>query len=113
METKNLGVVKSIFVQSTSPVRTDVWWYDTINNVLKYWDIVSTRWTNAINPIVLYAVTDGAPTKSEITAAMGVTPVVAGAGYRRTIKDTSGTGLLYFIESDGTDWFYSVTTKAT
>ena len=112
METKNLGLVKSIFVQSTSPVRTDVWWYDTLHNVLKYWDVASSRWTNAINPILLANVTDDIPTAAEITLAVGMTAAVAGAGYRRTIKDTSGSGLLYIVESDGTDWFFIPYTKA-
>ena len=44
METKNLGLVKAIFTQSTSPVRTDVWLYDTVNSVLKYWDTGSLTW---------------------------------------------------------------------
>ena len=44
METKNLGLVKAIFIQSTSPVRTDVWWYDTVNNLLKYWDVGLLTW---------------------------------------------------------------------
>jgi hypothetical protein len=113
METKNLGQVKSIFRQSTSPVRTDVWWFDTVNNVLKYWDITSAMWTTAVNPMISYAVTDGAPTKVQITAAMGMTPIVAGAGYRGSIKDTSGTGLIYQVQSDGTEWYFTTMTKAT
>jgi hypothetical protein len=44
METKNLGLVKAIFTQSASPIRTDVWWYDTINSILKYWDVGSLTW---------------------------------------------------------------------
>jgi hypothetical protein len=44
METKNLGLVKAMFTQPTSPVRTDVWWYDTINSLLKYWDIGLLQW---------------------------------------------------------------------
>jgi hypothetical protein len=44
METKNLGLVKAMFVQPTSPVRTDVWWYDTINAILKYWDAGTLQW---------------------------------------------------------------------
>ena len=47
METKNLGLVKSVFVQSTSPVRVDVWWYDTINGVIKYYDIETASWVSA------------------------------------------------------------------
>jgi hypothetical protein len=56
--------------------------------------------------------TDNTPTNAEIDAATGLTPATAGAGYQITIKDSDGTGLLYRIESDGTDWFYTVMTKA-
>jgi len=58
------------------------------------------------------ALTDGAPTDAEIDAATGLTPSTAGAGWQVTINDTDGTGLLYRIESDGTDWYYTVLTKA-
>lgn len=58
------------------------------------------------------AVTDNTPTDAEIDAATGLTPATAGAGWQCTIKDSNGTGLLYRIESDGTDWFYTVMTKA-
>ena len=42
----------------------------------------------------------------------GSTAAQAGVGYTVTIKDTDGTGLLYRVESDGTNYFYHVTTKA-
>jgi hypothetical protein len=58
------------------------------------------------------SLTDGAPTDSEIDAATGLTPSTAGAGYQITIKDSSGTGLLYKIESDGTYWYWILMTKA-
>lgn len=58
------------------------------------------------------ALTDGTPTDAEIDAATGTTPAAVGAGWKRTIKDTNGTGLLYIVESDGTNWFYSVMAKA-
>ena len=58
------------------------------------------------------ALTDNAPTAAEINGIIGVTAVQAGAGFVMTIKDTTGTALLYRFESDGTDWFYVVTTKA-
>lgn len=51
------------------------------------------------------ALTDGTPTAAEVTAAIGFAPSVAGAGFQITIKDNNGTGLLYKIESDGTDWY--------
>lgn len=53
------------------------------------------------------ALTDGIPTGTEIDSATGLTPATAGAGYQVTIKDSGGTGLLYRVESDGTDWYYS------
>lgn len=58
------------------------------------------------------SLTDGAPTASEITSITGLTSTAAGAGFQVTIKDSDGTGLLYKIESDGTDWHYTVMTKA-
>lgn len=65
-----------------------------------------------LNTQLQAALTDNTPTDSEIDAATGLTPASAGAGYHRTIKDTSGSGLLYRIESDGSDWYYIVMTKA-
>lgn len=58
------------------------------------------------------SLTDGTPTDAEIDAIIGTTPAVVGIGYRRTIKDSDGTGLLYRIESDGTNWFYWVSVTA-
>jgi hypothetical protein len=58
------------------------------------------------------ALTDGTPTAAEINTATGLTPATAGAGYHRTIKDTTGTALLYRIESDGTSWFFNAMIKA-
>jgi hypothetical protein len=58
------------------------------------------------------ALTDGVPTATELDSATGLTASTAGTGYQAIIKDTSGTGLMYKIYSDGTDWYYSVTTKA-
>jgi hypothetical protein len=59
-----------------------------------------------VNQIVA-ALTDGAPTDTEIDTATGTTPSAAGAGFQCTIKDSSGSGLVYKVESDGTDWYYS------
>ena len=58
------------------------------------------------------ALTDGAPTNAEINTATGTTPANVGAGWQCTIKDNNGSGLLYKIESDGTNWFYIVMTQA-
>lgn len=58
------------------------------------------------------SLTDGTPTTAQITSAVGESPSDVRAGYQATIKDTDGTGLLYKIESDGTDWFYTVMTKS-
>ena len=58
------------------------------------------------------SLTDGIPTDAQIDAIIGTTPALKGAGYKVTIKDTDGTGLLYFIESDGTNWLYIAFTKA-
>jgi hypothetical protein len=40
----NLGFVKPIFSQSTSPSRVDVWWYDTVNHVFKYFHTTKLMW---------------------------------------------------------------------
>jgi hypothetical protein len=56
---------------------------------------------------IVAALTDGAPTDTEIDTATGTTPSAAGAGFQCTIKDSSGSGLVYKVESDGTDWYYS------
>jgi len=58
------------------------------------------------------SLTDGVPTDTQIDGITSLTPATAGAGYQVTIKDSDGTGLLYKIESDGTDWYYTVMTKA-
>ncbi len=58
------------------------------------------------------ALTDNTPTDAEIDAATSLTPSTAGAGWQCTIKDNNGSGLLYKIESDGTDWYYIALTKA-
>jgi hypothetical protein len=65
-----------------------------------------------LNTQISAALTDGVPTAAEINAATALTPATAGAGYHRIIKDNNGTGLLYYIESDGTYWYYTVMTKA-
>lgn len=56
------------------------------------------------------SLTDNVPTTAEINAITFDSPVNAGAGYQVTIKDTDGSGLLYRVESDGTNWYYSPTT---
>ena len=58
------------------------------------------------------ALTDGIPTATEISGITGMTPISARAGFQCTIRDTDGSKLLYKIESDGTDWFYVIMTKA-
>jgi hypothetical protein len=57
------------------------------------------------------SLTDGMPTAAEINAIVG-TASDKKAGYQVTIKDSDGTGLLYKVESDGTDWYYIILTKA-
>jgi hypothetical protein len=110
-ETKNLGLVKGIFSQSTPPVRTDVLWFDTVNILLKAYDTVALKWLPH-NIQLSGVLTDSNPSAAEIDAIIGLTAANAGAGFKVTIKDTSGTGLLYIIESDGSDWFYVQMTKA-
>jgi hypothetical protein len=111
METKNLGLVKSIFRQSTPPDRTDVYWYDTINNIIKIYSNDTLKWIPNDHQFV-GALTDNTPTSAEISSVIGLTASDAGRGFKASIKDSSGSSLIYQIESDGTDWFYSVMTKA-
>lgn len=58
------------------------------------------------------ALTDGVPTEAELNAAIGLTPVTAGAGFRCTVIDTDGTALVYLVVSDGTAWWYTALTAA-
>jgi len=58
------------------------------------------------------SLTDGTPTDAEIDAALSTNPSTAGVGFTTTIKDSDGSGLLYRIESDGTNWQYQVLTIA-
>jgi hypothetical protein len=57
--------------------------------------------------------TDNTPTASEITAALGKSASEAGKNYTRLIKDTTGSGLIYLVISDGTSWHYIKTTIAS
>jgi len=112
-QTKNLGLVKAIFRQTTTPTRTDILWYDTLNEVMKIYNHTSLKWV----PLRLQLtgnVTDDTPTSTEIDDIVGMNAVTAGAGYRCTIQDTSGGGVgdLYIVESNGTDWHYIKMTKA-
>lgn len=58
------------------------------------------------------SLTDDTPTDVEIDSVAGSDPATVGAGWQVTIKDSDGSGKLYRIESDGTDWFYTVMIKA-
>jgi hypothetical protein len=58
------------------------------------------------------ALTDGTPTDTEIDTATGLTPATAGAGWECWIKDNNGSGLVYRIYSDGSGWYWFVTTLA-
>lgn len=54
------------------------------------------------------SLTDGAPTDAEIEAALGITAEQAGEGYAAYIKDTTGAGNIFFVITDGTNWWYNV-----
>jgi lysophospholipase L1-like esterase len=58
------------------------------------------------------ALTDGTPTDTEIDTATGLTPATAGAGWECWIKDNDGAGLVYRVVSDGSGWYWFVTTLA-
>ena len=57
------------------------------------------------------SLTDGAPTNAEIVAILG-TAASVGAGYEAVIKDSDGSGLIYTITCDGTNFYYIVGTQA-
>lgn len=56
-------------------------------------------------------VTDIAPTKAELTTSFG-TPASRGAGFVGTVNDNAGGANMFFVTSDGTDYFWVLTTKA-
>lgn len=57
------------------------------------------------------SLTDGAPTAAEINVIIG-TAAFRGAGITARIKDNDGTGLIYYLVSDGTNWYWISTTQA-
>jgi len=85
------------------PTSNNTW--DRINHNFNELYVIKSQSTGSL--------TDSTPTKAEITAVIGLTPITAGAGYQCTIIDNTGSDLLYRVESDGTDWWYTVMTKAT
>ena len=62
--------------------------------------------------VILHSLTDGAPTDAQIDSATGTTPATAGEGRQYIIEDSDGSGLIYIIISDGTNWQYTAMTKA-
>lgn len=82
-------------------------------NALFYGTMASTAAAQTLHinarvviPQITAALTDGTPTDAEIDTATGLTGATAGAGYQCTIKDNSGTGLIYRVECDGANWYY-------
>jgi hypothetical protein len=64
-------------------------------------------------PELTGSLTDNTPTSAEIIAIVTADGMTApSAGYQATIKDSDGTGGLYKVEFDGTDWYYVKMTKA-
>jgi len=57
------------------------------------------------------SLTDGTPTDAQIDGILG-TPASNGAGFVARIKDTDGSGLIYEISTDGTNWYYITSTLA-
>lgn len=62
--------------------------------------------------VISRTLTDNTPSDAQIDSATQTTPSAAGAGTTYIISDADGSGLLYIIISDGTNWFYSVMNKA-
>ena len=50
--TRNLGLVKAIFVGTTPPTNTQVLWYDTslATPVHKYYDTLTEQWISIVTP---------------------------------------------------------------
>jgi len=63
--------------------------------------------------VISHSLTDGAPTDAQIDSATGTTPAAAGSGRFYYILDSDGSGLMYIIISDGTNWQYTALTIAT
>jgi hypothetical protein len=72
----------------------------------------NTRSGKFVHTQLTGALTDDTPTDAQIDGITGSTPSGVGAGWMATIKDSDGSGKLYKIESDGTDWYYIAMTKA-
>lgn len=56
--------------------------------------------------------TDGAPTDTELTAAIGMTATVAGKGASFVVIDADGSKDVYDVISNGTEYWYVKRTKA-
>ena len=81
-----------------------IWGFNYVSGGSRTWYYIIKQFSGSL--------TDGAPTDAQIDAITELTPATATAGYRLTIKDSDGTGLLYLVESDGSAWFYVVMTQA-
>jgi len=57
-------------------------------------------------------VTTPIPTDAELDSAFG-TPATVGAGFTATLDDAGGGTAMYAVASDGTNWWYTLMTKAT
>lgn len=68
-----------------------------------------------VNELYLGSLTDGVPTASEIAACTNSISLHTGgsAGAYNFVKDTTGSGLVYIVVADGTDFYYLPMTKAT
>lgn len=51
------------------------------------------------------------PTDAELDSAFG-TPATVGAGFTATLDDAGGGTAMYSVASDGTNWWYTLMTKA-
>lgn len=57
------------------------------------------------------SLTDGTPTEAEINVVLG-SPGSKSPGWTARIKDTDGTGLVYYLVTDGTNWYWIASTTA-
>lgn len=59
----------------------------------------------------LGVLTDGIPTEAEINSVLG-SPGSKSPGWTARIKDTDGTGLVYYLVTDGVNWYWTSSTTA-
>ncbi len=110
LEDEDLGLVKVIFRQNSTPVPIDVLWYDTTDGTLKYYESNTYTWRPVKRRQLSGSLTPNAPTAAELNSVIGQTASQAGIGFKVTVRNINDS-TLYLIESDGKDWYYKKLSK--